>query len=281
MTNNANTPTLISSDNFDLVTTFCILDDLIKCFRFTRIGRKPSLSLSEIATIVLIGCVYECGCLKSLHKLLCDKFSSDFKLPCYKNFVCLMNNYSVQLSAIIHFICSLNNQTEGVITFCDSTKIEVCRIYREGKHRTMKLIASKSKSTTGWFYGLRLHILCDQEGNLRQIKFTTATTGEREVLDEFLGKIKNCIVVADAGYVSKDLNQVSAENGNILLTAVRKNMKTLATVFQNKCMNMRSRIESVFGELKERFGLVTSLPRSVSGYLAHYVRCLFGYMFLD
>jgi Transposase DDE domain len=113
-----------------------------------------------------------------------------------------------------------------------------------------------------------------------QFKFTTATTGEREVLDEFLGKIQNCIVVADAGYVSKELNLRANENGNLFYAAVRKNMKTLATIWQNKCMNMRSRVESVFGELKERCKLVTSLPRSVSGYLAHYIRCLFGYMLL-
>jgi hypothetical protein len=281
MTNTSNTSILISSDNFDLVTTFCILDDLIKCFRFKRVGRKPYLSLSEIVTITLISCVYECGCLKSLYKLLCDKFSSDFHLPCYKNFVCLMNNHSGQLSVIIHFICCLNNQTEGVITFCDSTKVEVCKIYREHRHQTMKLIASKSKSTTGWFYGLRLHVLCDRYGNLRQIKFTTATTGEREVLDQFLNNLKNCIVVGDAGYVSKDLNQKASQNNNILLTAVRKNMKTLATIFQGKCLNMRSRIESVFDVLKERFNLITSLPRSINGYLAHYIRSIFGYMFLD
>jgi Transposase DDE domain len=100
----------------------------------------------------------------------------------------------------------------------------------------MKSLSTKSKSTTGWFYGLRLHVLCDQDGNLMQFKFTTATTVEREVLDEFLGKIKSCIVVADAGYVSKELNQKASQNDSVLLTAVRKNMKTLATIFQNKCI---------------------------------------------
>jgi hypothetical protein len=59
------------------------------------------------------------------------------------------------------------------------------------------------------------------------------------------------------------------------------NMKTLATLWQNKCMNMRSRIETVFDVLKERYGLVTSLPRSVDGYIAHYIRYLFAYLVLN
>src|SRR6476646_913246 len=272
MQNTITSTEVSSTDNFDLVQTFCILDDFFSFFdsnNNSRKGRKPNLSVSELATITLISCVYECGCLKSLYKLLRDKFTTDFNLPTYQNFVTLMNNCTVELLKFLTLLCSLNNELEGVITFCDSTKIEVCKIYREHTHKTMKLLASKSKSTTGWFYGLRLHILCDQDGNLRQFKFTTATTGEREVLDQFLNQIRSCIIVTDAGYVSKELNQKARENNNTLLTAVRKNMRTLATIFQNKCMNMRSRIESVFDVLKERFKLVTSLPRSINGYLAH------------
>jgi Transposase DDE domain len=283
-TNNSNCTTTISTNNFDLVTSYCILDDFFKFFDTEndfKPGRKPSLTISEIATITLIGLVYECGCLKSLYKLLFDKFKFDFKLPAYQNFVNLMNKNSKYLLKLIFLLCSINNKQFGIITFCDSTKLEVCKIYREHKHQTMKVLATKSKSTTGWFYGLRLHLLCDQDGNLMQIKFTTATTGERQVLDEFLGKIKECTIVADAGYLSKELEQRAAQNNNLLLTAVRKNMKTLSTVWQNKCMNLRSRIESVFGELKERYDLVTSLPRSINGYFAHYIRCLFGYMVLD
>jgi len=280
----ANTLIYNNENSFDLVQTYCIMDDLFNVFNQhnnSKVGRKSILSISEIATITLIGLYYECGCLKSLYRLICDKFRNDFKLPRYQNFVNLMNKYSKYLLKFIFILCSLNNKQQGIITFCDSTKLEVCKIYREKRHKTMKQLATKSKSTTGWFYGLRLHILCDQDGNLMQIKFTTAVTGEREVLDEFLGKIQDCIIVADAGFVSKELERKANENNNLLITAVRRNMKTLHTIWQNSCLNMRSRIESVFGDLKERLGLVTSLPRSVNGYLAHYIRSIFGYMVLS
>ncbi|MEM1312239.1 MAG: IS982 family transposase [Patescibacteria group bacterium] len=285
MTSTPKATPLISRDNFDLVTTYCIIDDFFKIFDDndkSKVGRRASLSISDIATITLIGCVYECGCLKSLYKLLFNKFSLDFKLPRYQNFVNTMNKYSVYLLKFIVTVCKFNNKKSGIITFCDSTKIEVCKIYREYRHRTMKLLATKSKSTTGWFYGMRLHVLCDQYGNLMQIKFTTATVGERKVLDDFLGKLNNCIVVADGGYVSSLLSQkTKRDSNNTLITAVRKNMKTLHTIWQSRCLNLRSRIESVFGELKERYNLVTSLPRSINGYLAYYIRSIFGYMVLS
>jgi hypothetical protein len=284
----SNQNSLIQRDNFDLVQCFCIADDFFGLFegfgsssKSRTVGRKPTLSISEIATITILGGIYECKCLFGLYVLLRDKFSFDFTIPSYKSFVGLMNSRSKYLMAFVLSVCRFNSLSTGIITFCDSTKLEVCKIYREHSHRTMKQLATKSKSTTGWFYGVRLHLLCDREGNLMQIRFTTATTGERVVLSEFMDQIRDCVIVADAGYVSKDLNMKASKGGNTLLTAVRNNMKTLSTIWQNKCMNMRSRIETVFGVLKERCGLVTSLPRSVSGYFANYARALFRYLLVD
>lgn len=272
---------VISKKNFDIVTCFCIVDDffsVIGCINSSRSGRKPILSVSEYVTICLIQQVYEISCLKRLYELVRDKFSSDFKLPDYNNFVGGMNRIAVYCVIFIKAVLATRSTTNGEVCFCDGTKIEVCKIYREKRCKTMSCMASKS--TTGWWYGLKLHVLCDTQGNLMKIKFTTATTSERVVLSEFMDYVRDSVIVADAGYVSKDLDIQASKNNNKLLTAVRNNMKTLATMYDNTCMNMRSRIETVFDILKERYGLVTSLPRSVSGYLAHYVRTVFCYMVL-
>jgi hypothetical protein len=270
------------SESFDLVQWFCIIDDFFKLIKpeEVRVGRKPTLTISELATIILIGARYECGCLKSLYSLIKERFSIDFTIPNYQNFVCLMNKYSIHCMNMIQYLVSIFKNQKGVITFCDSTKLEVCKIYREYAHKVMRLVATKSKSTTGWFYGMRLHILCDRDGKLMGIRITTASTGERCILERFMDSISECIIVADAGYVSNTLNKKAAINKNILLTAVRKNMRTVATNFQNKCMNMRSRIETVFGVMKGRYNLVSSLPRSINGYLAHYIRSIFAYRLL-
>jgi hypothetical protein len=120
-----------------------------------------------------------------------------------------------------------------------------------------------------------------ENGNLTKPKVTTATIGEREVLSSFVDKLHDSIIVGYAGYVSNGLDLKAHKNNNRLLTAKRKNMKTIAGKWKNKPMFMKSRIETVFDVLKERYNLVTSLPRSISGYLALYVRCLFGYMVLN
>lgn len=271
--------TLISRGGFDLVKTFCIIDDFFDCFQGNSTGRKSNLSISELATISLLGNVYEIRCLKRLYELVKTSFSDDFPtLPDYNNFLLGMHRVSVYLLLFIQVMLKSRSSTNGDVCFIDGTQLPVCKIYRESSHKVMKQLATKSKSTTGWWYGLKLHLLCDRSGNLMRIKITTARVGERSVLKQWLQELENSIVIGDGGYVSTELDILAQRCSNILLTAKRKNMKTIATIWQNKCMNMRSRVETVFDVLKERFGLVTSLSRSVNGYLSHYVRCIFGYM---
>jgi len=50
--------------------------------------------------------------------------------------------------------------------------------------------------------------------------------------------------------------------------------------WQHKLLTFRSKIESVFDYLKEHLHLVSSFPRSVMGYLLHYVRILLAYLIM-
>jgi len=83
------------------------------------------------------------------------------------------------------------------------------------------------------------------------------------------------LFVADAGYISKELaREFFKEGERMLLTAVRANMKQLAADWQIKLSNLRMKVEVHFRALKVRYGLVTSLPRSIDGYLTHYLAAI-------
>lgn len=264
-----------------IVTTFSILDDLVALLQLNKqlSGRKPSLSVSEVATISLIRSEYGIRTWKQLYHLLRNKFKDDFNLPVYKNFVLLMNRNAKVILVLINMLLQVNRKREGVIKIIDSTHIPVCKNMRITKHKTMKMFATRSKSSLGWFYGLKLHALTDLSGNLLMIRFTTANVDDRVVLDAFLEKLHNSIVIGDAGYCSKPSTKKAKKNNNILLTCVRNNMKKLSSFLDICLLNLRPRIETLFSILKERLGLVTSLPRSVDGYLAHYIHVIFGYLF--
>ena len=89
------------------------------------------------------------------------------------------------------------------------------------------------------------------------------------------------IFVADAGYISKKLAQeFYQENKRILLAKPRANMKKIITAFEEKLYSTRMLIEINFRQLKLFYGLVTSLPRSVKGYLANYIYSLLAYQII-
>src|SRR3989344_3674099 len=275
------TPIMNSVTNpIELIRTFCIFDDLsVLIFGKTHRGRPNSLSRSEVATIILMKTAFDINCLKKLYLLLQTKYSHEFHLPSYKNFVITINRYSLDFITLINALLQMQKQASNVIKIVDSTAIPVCKNIRIYAHKVMKRIATRSKTTTGWFYGLKLHIITDLKKNMLMMRFTTGRVDDRVVLDEFLDKFSNSMILADAGYISPKLKQKAIERRNVMLTGIRKNMNKLTTPLQIFLLNMRGGIESVFSVLKERLGLISSLPRSENGYLAHYSRALFGYLF--
>lgn len=266
------------SHSLPLVEAFSVFDDFSRVLNTDKkIGRPRNLSLAEVATISLIRAEYQVSSWKGLYKLLRDRFSREFKLPAYQNFVATMNSAAEELVVLINGLLQINRKQAGIIKLVDSTPLPVCKNKRISKHKTMQRLASRKKSTMGWFYGLKLHIVTDLKGNLLVIKFTTGSVDDRIPLDHFLEKLSNSLVIADAGYVSKKLEQKATKNNNILVTVTRSNMKKVTTHAHNLLLDLRNRVETVFSILKIKLGLVTSLPRSEKGYLAHYIHCIFGY----
>lgn len=87
------------------------------------------------------------------------------------------------------------------------------------------------------------------------------------------------IFVADAGYVSAELEKnFYIEGQRYMLAKPKKNMRKLATTFDTWVYGTRMAIEIPFRNPKLFYGLVTSLPRSVAGYLANYTYSLLAYL---
>lgn len=85
------------------------------------------------------------------------------------------------------------------------------------------------------------------------------------------------MIVADAGYVGTNWQQAAADLGLRLMAAARKIMKKIMTKAQHQLLIVRQRVETTYSVLKLRLGLETTLPRSVMGYLVHYIWCLLAY----
>ena len=65
--------------------------------------------------------------------------------------------------------------------------------------------------------------------------------------------------------------------GKDFVTGVRNNMQQLMTNAQHQLLKRRQWIEIVYSQLKDRLKMAISLPRSVTGMLAHYIYTLLAY----
>jgi len=58
------------------------------------------------------------------------------------------------------------------ITFIDSTTLAVCKNPRIHCHKTFAGLARRGKTSTGWFYGFKLHLIVNDRGELLDVVLT-------------------------------------------------------------------------------------------------------------
>jgi IS5 family transposase len=239
--------------------------------RETPKGRKEIIGNVDAITLALFKQSQGIATKKSLFEIIAPNCS-------YKTLVVSINRTLELLKKVICFIAVSNRFGSHLIKHTDSTDLPVCSIRKAKKHRTMLGLASWSKTSKGWFYGLKLHLTVDYDGNIVGLHFTTGNASDREVL-KTMNKDLRGIFVADAGYLSAQLERdFYIERERMLLTCVRKNMKKLATADEIALLNTRMKIEDHFGNLKQFHNLVSTVCRSVKGYLVNYLSSVLAYM---
>jgi hypothetical protein len=65
------------------------------------------------------------------------------------------------------------------ISFIDSTKLAVCENLRIPQHRQFTGIARRGKTTLGWFYGFKLHLVVSDRGELLAWQVTPGDIDDR------------------------------------------------------------------------------------------------------
>jgi hypothetical protein len=234
-------------------------------------GRKPALPIPEIISLALL----KQRNSMATKKAVCETCEPDCS---YKTLVVNMNRFARLAAVMLALIMRVNRAIAHTLKHTDSTDIPVCMNKNASRHRTMAQLADWGRTGKGWFYGLKLHITADLQRRVLAVRFTAGNIHDKTMFIK-LNKGLFGIFVADAAYLSKELQrEFYQEHRRILFTGSRKNMRTLMTSEQRRLLNTRMTIEINFRNLKQFYGLITSLPRSVDGYLANYIYSLLAYL---
>jgi hypothetical protein len=90
-------------------------------------------------------------------------------------FVALMPRYLIPLAMYLH---TQLGECSG-ISFIDSTSLAVCHPARIQQHRVFAVDARRSKTSVGWFYGFKLHLVVNDRGELLALCLTPGNTDDR------------------------------------------------------------------------------------------------------
>jgi len=237
-----------------------------------KTGRKLALKIVDVISMSL----FKHRNLKDTKKSIYEIFN--LKNICsYKTLVVSINRWSPLAMKILFMFMKMNRQNQRILKHIDSSDIPVCLFKNAHRHKTMKGLASFGYGSKGIYFGLKIHLISDFKRKILAIRITSANVNDRDIVIP-MSKGLLGLFVADSGYISEKLmREFYQENKRILLVKPRKNMKKIMTKFQEKIYQTRMLIELNFRNLKMFYGLVTSLPRSISGYFANYVYALLAY----
>lgn len=272
-----------------LVEIFVEIDDFVQKLEeapiyaetFGYLPTGSAMSKSEIMTI----CIYyhHAGmrCFKWYYENIILKMMHSYfpKAYSYSHFINSMRLVYKELVAYL-FLCRLGQPSKA--NYVDSKKLEVCHLKREKQHKVFKGYASKGKSSTGWFFGLKLHLVVNQWGDLLSIKITTGKVADNnEPLLRGLLKGLQGWLFADRGYWTK-IRAELAEKGLDLIPKPKKKQVGLPIHAEQKhYAGKRGVIESVFDLLTYAMDIDHTRHRSPLNAFVNLFAGLIGYTFLD
>jgi transposase len=243
-----------------MVTIFCAIDDFCRYSLETgqpllpvRSGqpqryRANSLALSEVMTILVWFHASHYRTFKHfyLDHILPGKRAEFPGLPSYTRFVELIPMTLLPLCA---YLQTRQGQTTG-IQFIDSLPIRVCHHRRIGSHKVFAGLAQRGKGSMGWFYGFKLHLVINEQGELLAFSLTPGNRDDRRPVKKLVRKLWGKLF-GDRGYISQELFEQLWADGLQLITKLKRKMKNkLMPLFDKLLLRQRALIECVNDQLK-------------------------------
>lgn len=199
------------------------------------------------------------------------------QLVSYARFVALIPGMLIPLLA---YLQSRFGTCTG-ISFIDSTSLEVCDPKRISQHRVFAIDARRGKTSMGWFFGFKLHLAVNDQGDLLACCLTPGNVDDRKPVPQMVKRLRGKLF-GDRGYISAPLAALLFEQGLQLITRLRKNMTNRLMHLSDKLLlRKRAIIESIIDQLKNISQIEHSRHRSPTNFVVHLIAGLLAYSHQD
>lgn len=269
----------------DLTILYCSVDDFWKSFKQEwdkhliengkiKRGPEPRLSIPEMMTIMILFHQSNYRTFKYFYEYIGKYLRKDFpNLISYSHFVHSMKNLFIPLFA---YLIQRRGQITG-IAFIDSTSIDVCHNKRIQRNKVFKGLAKRGKTTSGWFYGFKLHLIINERGEILAFQLTPGNVADVSVA-ETLSKGIVGKLFGDKGYISAELAKKLLKQGLELFTTLRSNMKQKLMKLTDKVLlRKRSIVETVNDQLKNISQIEHTRHRSSANFVINLLAGISAY----
>ena len=266
----------LALESHHIVDLFVLIDNAVNEPAKPQGGRPKCAKDSEIITLLIWNCLTHTAqrTLKDIFRWAILYHRRDVpRLGTYGAFVAACHRILPDMLELLGRIL-----VPAEIQFMDSTKLPVCRNHRADEYKVAAGLAGWGKNWQGFWFGFKLHLAIDAAGRISALTFTPADVYDGHVAPTLVREGTK-IVVGDSHYGDKIARaKMWREHGVIVVAPVHyRQDKQLTAEWQQVLLAMRAKVECTFDALKEHLPLVSSFPRSVNGYLLHYVRVILGY----
>ena len=270
-----------------ILDLYCSVDDFWQAFaprweqELLQTGRRErrratALHPSEVMTIAIAFHQSHYRTFKAYYTEHVQRhWQAEFPgLVSYNRFVALLPRVLVPLTAYLH--TQLGSCTG--LSFIDSTKLAVCHNARIGQHRVFAARARRGKTSTGWFFGFKLHLVVNDRGELLAFCLTPGNVDDRRPVPKLVQRLFGKLF-GDRGYISQPLaEQLFVGQGLQVITKLRKDMRERLIAWSDKVfLRRRAIIETITDQLKNISQIEHTRHRSPTNFLVNLVAGLIAY----
>lgn len=238
-----------------LVSVYCLIDDWLKGRRLRQRGPQPRLSDSEVLTMEVVGEFLGIDTDQGLYTYFRRFFGDWFPALCQIDRTTFARQAANLWVVKEKLLADLSQQVphDPLISVVDSFPMPVCRFARAPRCRRFAGLAAFGYDEVArqTYYGLRVHVRISWPGVIVATTLAPANIHDTEAAEELLQGVQGW-TLGDRNYWKPNWQAALKEQGLIFM-APFKSAKRQKFRYPHWLTEKRYRIETVFGQLVERF----------------------------
>ena len=244
----------MSSIEHHLTELYVFIDDFflarptLACWRRSPHG-TPRFSDAEVLTIALLQGCLGVASLKQTYRLVAHNYRVAFPHLCsYQQWIARLQSLAVPISALLEAAAQIPTDSAACYLI-DAKPLPVCHRIRHGRVRLLREDGAYwGKTSKGWFFGFKLHVLRHIAGRIVNAVLTPGNWDDRAPALTLLLGVNGGITLGDLGYRGRQRAAEWAEEADMFVLT-----RAEAPEKKHLLAQVRQAIETSFSQLWYRF----------------------------